>query len=131
MVGILFTGGTISMRIDPTTGAAVPALAAPLMPTPTATLALFTLVTFLHYSHFGVAMAALNVVTPGRMRGQVSAIMLFFTSLFGLGIGGLFDFLPRAALLAGAIGMSIGIYQHINVRFDSPRWWRLMLMSVS
>ena len=28
MVGILFTGGTISMRIDPTTGAAVPALAA-------------------------------------------------------------------------------------------------------
>lgn len=28
MVGILFTGGTISMRIDPATGAAVPALAA-------------------------------------------------------------------------------------------------------
>ena len=28
MVGILFTGGTISMRIDPTTGAAVPALLA-------------------------------------------------------------------------------------------------------
>lgn len=46
--------------------------------------------------------------------------------LIGLGIGGLFDFLPRAALLAGAIGMSIGIYQHINVRFDSPRWWRFL-----
>jgi L-asparaginase len=28
MIGILFTGGTISMRIDPLTGAAVPALAA-------------------------------------------------------------------------------------------------------
>lgn len=28
MIGILFTGGTISMRIDPATGAAVPALAA-------------------------------------------------------------------------------------------------------
>jgi sterol desaturase/sphingolipid hydroxylase (fatty acid hydroxylase superfamily) len=46
--------------------------------------------------------------------------------LIGLGIGGFFDFLPRALLLAGAIGMSIGIYQHINVRFNSPRWWRFL-----
>jgi sterol desaturase/sphingolipid hydroxylase (fatty acid hydroxylase superfamily) len=46
--------------------------------------------------------------------------------LIGLGIGGFFDFLPRAFLLAGAIGMSIGIYQHINVRFNSPRWWRFL-----
>ncbi len=46
--------------------------------------------------------------------------------LIGLGIGGLFDFLPRAALLAGAIGTSITIYQHTNVRFNSPRWWRFM-----
>lgn len=46
--------------------------------------------------------------------------------LIGIGIGGFFDFLPRAALLAGGIGMSIGIYQHINVRFNSPRWWRFL-----
>jgi len=46
--------------------------------------------------------------------------------LIGLGIGGLFDFLPRAFLLAGAIGMAVGAYQHINVRFNSPRWWRFM-----
>ncbi|MFC0203964.1 sterol desaturase family protein [Novosphingobium soli] len=46
--------------------------------------------------------------------------------LIGLGIGGFFDFLPRAALLAGAIGMAIGSYQHINVRFNSPRWWRFL-----
>jgi sterol desaturase/sphingolipid hydroxylase (fatty acid hydroxylase superfamily) len=46
--------------------------------------------------------------------------------LIGLGIGGLFDFLPRAALLAGAIGLGVGIYQHINVRFNSPRWWRFL-----
>jgi sterol desaturase/sphingolipid hydroxylase (fatty acid hydroxylase superfamily) len=44
--------------------------------------------------------------------------------LIGLGIGGFFDFLPRAALLAGAIGMAVGTYQHINVRFNTPRWWR-------
>ncbi len=46
--------------------------------------------------------------------------------LIGLGIGGFFDFLPRAFLLAGAIGGSIGIYQHINVRFNSPKWWRFL-----
>jgi sterol desaturase/sphingolipid hydroxylase (fatty acid hydroxylase superfamily) len=46
--------------------------------------------------------------------------------LIGLGVGGLFDFVPRAALLAGAIGMAIGTYQHINVRFNSPRWWRFL-----
>ena len=46
--------------------------------------------------------------------------------LIGLGIGGFFDFLPRAAMLAGALGMTIGIYQHINVRFNTPRWWRFL-----
>lgn len=46
--------------------------------------------------------------------------------LIGLGIGGFFDFLPRAALIAGAFGLGIGIYQHINVRFNSPRWWRFL-----
>ncbi|WP_419827200.1 sterol desaturase family protein [Sphingomonas sp.] len=46
--------------------------------------------------------------------------------LIGLGIGGFFDFLPRAFLLSGAFGLAIGTYQHINVRFDSPRWWRFL-----
>ncbi len=46
--------------------------------------------------------------------------------LIGLGIGGLFDFLPRAVLLAGAFGLAIGSYQHINVRFNSPKWWRFL-----
>lgn len=46
--------------------------------------------------------------------------------LIGLGIGGLFDFLPRAALLAGVFGVAIGTYQHVNVRFNSPRWWRFL-----
>ena len=46
--------------------------------------------------------------------------------LIGLGIGGMFDFLPRAALLAGSLGLAVGTYQHINVRFNSPRWWRFL-----
>jgi len=43
--------------------------------------------------------------------------------LIGLGIGGFFDFLPRAALLAGTLGLAVSIYQHINVRFYTPRLW--------
>ncbi|MEJ5979059.1 sterol desaturase family protein [Novosphingobium sp. PS1R-30] len=46
--------------------------------------------------------------------------------LIGLGIGGFFDFLPRAALLAGTFGMAVSTYQHINVRFNTPRWWRFL-----
>jgi sterol desaturase/sphingolipid hydroxylase (fatty acid hydroxylase superfamily) len=46
--------------------------------------------------------------------------------LIGLGIGGFFDFLPRSVLLAGAIGLGVGVYLHINVRFNSPRWWRYL-----
>lgn len=46
--------------------------------------------------------------------------------LIGLGLGGFFDFLPRAVLLAGAIGLAVGTYQHINVRFNTPRWWRFV-----
>lgn len=44
--------------------------------------------------------------------------------LIGLGIGGFFDFIPRAFLLAGAIGLAVGTYKHINVRFNTPMWWR-------
>lgn len=46
--------------------------------------------------------------------------------LIGLGVGGFFDFLPRAALIAGSLGLAVGTYQHINVRFNSPRWWRFL-----
>ncbi|MDB5725953.1 MAG: sterol desaturase-like [Novosphingobium sp.] len=46
--------------------------------------------------------------------------------LIGLGISGFFDFVPRAFLIAGAVGMAVGTYQHINVRFNTPRWWRFL-----
>ena len=38
-------------------------------------------------SYFGVAVAALQDITPNRMRAQVSALMLFCTNLFGLALG--------------------------------------------
>ena len=46
--------------------------------------------------------------------------------LIGLGIGGFLDFLPRAFLISRVFDMAIGEYQHINVRFNSPKWWRFL-----
>ena len=57
-------------------------------------------------------------------KGEVGNPVEIF--LIGLGIGGFFDFLPRAVLLAGTFGLAVGIYQHINVRFNTPAWWRFM-----
>lgn len=68
----------------------VPAVAAPLMPSSTLALWLTVPVIFFHYTHFGVAMAGLQLMTPNRMRAQVSALMLFMTNFFGLALGGSF-----------------------------------------
>lgn len=66
----------------------IPAIAAPLMPQGDWALTLATLVIFIHYTHFGVAMAGLQLITPNRMRAQTSAVLLFLTNFFGLALGG-------------------------------------------
>ena len=66
----------------------VPATAAPLMPDSRYALWLTAPIIFFHYSHFGVAMAGLQLITPNRMRAQMSALMLFMANLFGLALGG-------------------------------------------
>lgn len=68
----------------------VPSVAAPMMPSHTLALALLAPIIFIFYTHFGVAMAALQLITPNGMRAQVSALLLFMTNLFGLALGGSF-----------------------------------------
>jgi MFS family permease len=68
----------------------IPAVVAPLMPTSSGAILISWFVIFIHYTHFGVAMAALQLITPNRMRAQVTAIMLFMSNLFGLALGGSF-----------------------------------------
>lgn len=68
----------------------LPAVAAPLMPSGSIALWLTVPVIFFHYTHFGVAMAGLQLMTPNRMRAQLSALMLFMTNFFGLMLGGSF-----------------------------------------
>ena len=68
----------------------IPAITTPLMPGSELAIVLAWVVITLHYTHFGVAMAGLQLITPNRMRAQVSALLLFMTNLFGLALGGSF-----------------------------------------
>ena len=83
--------------------------------------------TFRPENHF--LPAALREGDDPRTRSEAGSLAEIRAHL-ALGIGGFFDFLPRAFLLAGAIGMTVGVYQHINVRFNTPRWWRFIFNTV-
>jgi len=65
----------------------LPAMLAPLMPTADTALLLASLLIALQYGYFGIAISALQVITPNQMRAQVSAILLFVTNLLGLVVG--------------------------------------------
>ncbi len=62
-------------------------IAAPLMPNGAASLALYAVVILMAGVPFGVSAAAIQQITPNRMRGQVSAIYLFGLNLAGIGTG--------------------------------------------
>ena len=65
----------------------LPAVLGPLMSSSTLALVLAAPIVFFLNSYFGVAIAALQAITPNRMRAQVSALMLFMSNLFGLALG--------------------------------------------
>ena len=83
-----FTDANMRVVLIAATLCCIPATAAPLMNSSYWALTLATLVIFIHYTHFGVAMAALQNITPNRMRAQVSALLLFVANFFGLALGG-------------------------------------------
>ena len=66
---------------------AIPASLAPLMPTASLALAVLVVSTFL--SSFPVALisAALQIITPNQMRGQIAALFGFLANLLGVGLG--------------------------------------------
>ena len=66
----------------------VPAAIAPLMSKASTAILISWGVIFVHYTHLGLSMAALQLITPSRMRAQSSAMMLFVVNLFGLALGG-------------------------------------------
>lgn len=58
-----------------------------LMPTYELALAMSAVLTFVGSSYFGVSVAALQLVTPNRMRAQVSAMLLFCSNISGMALG--------------------------------------------
>jgi MFS family permease len=67
--------------------ALIPVIAAPLMPTYELALAFMGLSILAIAGHFGVGIAALQMITPNRLRAQISAVLLLCTNLLGLGLG--------------------------------------------
>lgn len=59
----------------------------PLMPTPELALAALALQGFAASFSVGPWNAALQIITPGEMRGQVTALFLFMFNIVGVGIG--------------------------------------------
>jgi MFS family permease len=76
VVGMLYAGGLL-----------VCGVIAPLAGNEFVSLGFMVAVSFFANTWSGVNAAALQVVTPNRMRGQVSAIYLTVTSFMGLGLG--------------------------------------------
>ena len=64
------------------------AVAAPLLANPQAALWMFAPLLFFVSFPFGPAASSLQLVTPARMRAQVSALYLFIVNLTGIGFGG-------------------------------------------
>ncbi|MEH6588873.1 MAG: hypothetical protein V7746_01385 [Halioglobus sp.] len=65
----------------------IPAAIGPLLPSAKWALWAAVPIVFFLNSYFGVCIAALQLITPNRMRAQVSALLLFMTNLFGLALG--------------------------------------------
>ncbi|MGI9225874.1 MAG: spinster family MFS transporter [Woeseiaceae bacterium] len=64
------------------------AIAAPLASDPSVSLLLFAPLLFFVSFPFGPAAAGLQLITPPRMRAQMSAVYLFVVNLTGIGFGG-------------------------------------------
>ena len=62
-------------------------VAMPLVPDPWVAIALLALQNFIAAWQFGPQNAAFQVITPNRMRGQVTALYLFLFNFVGFGLG--------------------------------------------
>ena len=84
-------------------------IAAPLVGNAELSLALFAVYLFGGAMPYGGAAAAFQEITPNRMRGQVSAIYLFWVNLAGIGLGPTLVALMAQRLFGGDLGISAAI----------------------
>ncbi len=95
LIGVLAAAGALPF-----------AIAAPLMPTGGGSLALIGCFLFTGAMPYGGAAAAFQEITPNRMRGQVSAVYLFWLNLAGIGLGSTIVALATEHLYGGDAGVS-------------------------
>jgi MFS family permease len=88
---------------------------APLMPGAWPSLGVFALYLFAGAMPYGGAAAALQEITPNRMRGQVSAIYLFGINLAGIGLGPTLVAWMAHAWFGGDLGISRGIAADVAI----------------
>jgi len=103
-------------------GIAVCGAIAPIIPIHWLSLALIAGLGFFSFTWTGVAGALLQIVTPNRMRGQVSAVYLFSANIIGMGIGqsavafctdhifGRDDAVGQSLALVGVVSIALAIY---------------------
>ena len=120
----------------------IPAIFGPLMPTINLALIFAAPTVFLLNAHFGLSIAALQLVTPNQMRALASAILLFLNNLLGLGLGASFvafftdyvfgyDEALRYSLIVvavifcpiTAIILKLGM-KHYRIAMDEAESWR-------
>ena len=65
----------------------IPATLGPLASSATVALLAAVPIVFCLNAYYGVGVAALQFITPNRMRAQISALLLFMTNFFGLALG--------------------------------------------
>lgn len=65
----------------------IPAVAAPLLSNPYGTMFMMLLANFFFSFPFGVGPAALQLITPNQMRGQIAAVYVLIVGLVGLLLG--------------------------------------------
>ena len=89
--------------------------AAPLMATANSSLAVFALYLFAGAMPYGGAAAAFQEITPNRMRGQVSAIYLFWLNLAGIGLGPTIVATVAQSFFGGELGISAAMATNVAI----------------
>ena len=96
--------------------AVIPATAAPLAGSATATLLLLGPATLLSGSYLGVMAVSFVVISPNQLRGQLTAVYIFVTNILGMAVGtsvlaAFTDFLYQDdALLHYSIATAVAIF---------------------
>lgn len=90
-------------------------IAAPLMPSAELSLAVFAFYLFAGAMPYGGAAAAFQEITPSRMRGQVSAIYLFWLNLAGIGLGPTIVAAASQRFFGGDLGISAAMAANVAI----------------